>query len=284
MPVSLTFLVDNATQDPHLTAEHGLSVWVVAHGTSVLFDTGQSGAVVPNARRLGVPLERADFIVLSHGHYDHTGGLCRVLSVAKRAVVCLHPEATRSRFSLKEPGRPRPVGMAPDVRKVLATQAHRVRWTPETTRLAPHIGLTGSIPRRSEFEDVGGPFFLDREGRQPDDLLDDQALWIDTPRGAVVLLGCGHAGLVNTLDHVARLTATPRILAVVGGFHLGRASETRLAATRDRLRALAPEVVAPAHCTGERGVAMLRESLPGAWRRGAAGAVLRLGTASDHGH
>jgi 7,8-dihydropterin-6-yl-methyl-4-(beta-D-ribofuranosyl)aminobenzene 5'-phosphate synthase len=266
MSPTVTVLLDNRSRDPELASEHGLSLWIEADGVCLLFDTGQSDAFAGNTRRLGVPLERADHIVISHGHYDHAGGLGSALDAAPQAVVHLHPEAMRTRFSIKDPRRPRSVGIPDSVRNVLEAHASRVRWTHGPTMLTPHLGLSGPIPRRTDFEDVGGPFFRDAEGRSPDDLVDDQALWIDGPSGLVAVLGCGHAGVVNTLLHVEQRTKTRRLNAVLGGLHLVAASERRLSITIDALRERRPSLLAPAHCTGETAMERLREAFPQAWR------------------
>ncbi len=276
MATNLTVLVDNRTQDPGLASEHGLSLWVDAPGARVLFDTGQSGAFAENARRLGVPIELADHIVLSHGHYDHAGGLAIAIEAAPHAAVHLHPEALRTRFSARDPARPRAIGIPTSAHEALEAHASRVRRVVKPTLLTPQLGLTGPIPRQVDFEDTGGPFFLDPEGRRPDDIIDDQALWIDTAEGVIVLLGCGHAGLVNSVRYVQEHLGGRRLRAVLGGFHLAGASAHRLDETLRALREWHPLQVAPAHCTGERATTLLRETFPSAWCPMFAGAQLHF--------
>ena len=135
-------------------------------------------------------------------------------------------------------------------------------------------GLTGPIPRLSGFEDTGGPFYLDPEGTIPDPIEDDMALWIATDRGLVVCLGCAHAGVVNTLEHIIRLTGTDRILAVIGGLHLMSAGQERLDRTVTALRRLAPDRLFPCHCTGDAAAAFLTEALGERVGRAAAGMTL----------
>ena len=118
------------------------------------------------------------------------------------------------------------------------------------TEVAPRIFVTGQIPRKNDFEDTGDPFFLDEALERPDPLLDDQALVLETDRGLAVILGCGHAGVANTLDHVAEHTGERRFHLVLGGLHLRHASSERIHLTVDALRRHRVERVAPAHCTG----------------------------------
>jgi 7,8-dihydropterin-6-yl-methyl-4-(beta-D-ribofuranosyl)aminobenzene 5'-phosphate synthase len=106
-------------------------------------------------------------------------------------------------------------------------------------------------------EDTGGPFFLDTGAHRPDPIDDDLALWIDTPTGLVVCVGCAHAGLVNTLVQVQRLTGGRRVRAVIGGFHLVNADQERLDRTIEALRTLAPDEIMPCHCTGEAAIRTL---------------------------
>lgn len=257
----ITALVDNAG-NPGLRAEHGLSLWIEARGRRVLFDTGQGSALAHNARRLRVPLEKTDAVVLSHGHYDHAGGLAEILKLAPAARVILHPSALFPRFSLHPGKPPRSIGMPPSALDAcLRTRPGQIVWATRPVSVANGISVTGPIPRRNAYEDAGGPFYLDTNRREKDPFVDDQALWIDSPEGLIVCVGCCHAGLVNTLNHIRRTSGSRRIRAVIGGFHLGAASRDRLQRTADALESLSPVLLAPCHCTGARAVRFLRDVL-----------------------
>jgi 7,8-dihydropterin-6-yl-methyl-4-(beta-D-ribofuranosyl)aminobenzene 5'-phosphate synthase len=117
--------------------------------------------------------------------------------------------------------------------------------------------VTGAIPRRNAFEDIADPFFLDDACTQPDPLVDDQALLIRTCRGWAVVTGCGHSGLINTLNYAEELTGTGRMVAVIGGLHLFRASAERIEATIQCLCEFGVELIAPCHCTGFEATALL---------------------------
>lgn len=269
----LTILVDNQARPP-LASEHGFALWIQAEGRRILFDTGQGAALPGNAERLGIDPASADALVLSHGHYDHGGGIARVLEKNPALAVYAHPRVLRSRFAISD-REIRPVQLPGSAMEAL--QRHPdVHWVRREVRLGTDIGLTGPIPRPSTFEDPGGPFYLDPAGRFPDSVDDELALWIGTPAGLVVCVGCAHAGLINTLHLARRQSGLDRIAAVVGGFHLGSADGRRLERTVGALRQLAPERLVPCHCTGARAVRTLQDALGDRVVQGFAGDVWRL--------
>lgn len=273
--VRITILADEQAP-PGLTPEHGFSLWIEAGGRRILFDTGFSGVFARNARALGIDPLSADAVVLSHGHYDHTGGIPHLLREARNPEIYFHPRILVPRYSIRN-GRARAIGAPPETAAALAgVPPEKLRRVLAPLELDERIGLTGPIPRESGFEDTGGPFFLDPEGKHPDPIEDDLALWIGTAAGAIVCLGCAHAGLVNTLARIRRLTGDGRIRAVIGGFHLLNASSERLGLTADFLRRLGPDLVVPCHCTGADAAAALRVALGKAVEPGRAGAAWRF--------
>lgn len=268
--IRISILVDNSAGDG-LVPEHGFSAWVEAGERRILFDTGQGPALEQNASRLGIALGAADHLVLSHGHYDHTGGVAVVFAQAPAVQVHLHEAATAPRYSIRA-GSARPIGM-PDAAQIALSRfpAGRIHHVSGPVELGGGVGITGPVPRASAFEDVGGPFYLDAVGAQPDPIPDDLAIWLRTERGLVILVGCCHAGLVNTLAQVQEVTGEPRVHAVLGGLHLREAGPARLDATIAALEALDVNTIVPCHCTGEAAVARLQGALGDRVRPGAAG-------------
>ncbi len=254
--LKITILVDDKAPEG-LTAEHGLAFWIEFGKARLLFDTGQGPALDVNARTLGIDLSTADMMALSHGHYDHTGGLPLVLERAPGARLHCHPAVTRPRYSIKN-GTAKDVGMPEPARRAVGQlpgkqQSYETRpvlWSSD-------VGLTGPISRRTTYETTGGAFFLDSQGMQPDAIEDDQAFWARTRDGIVVVTGCCHSGLINTLTRVRELAGDGPILAVIGGFHLLNADAERLDRTIDGLREFRPEQLIPTHCTGDGAVAAL---------------------------
>ena len=173
--VKITILVDNQADDG-LFAEHGLSFWIETEGKRILFDTGQGSALEPNARALDVDLGETDIVVLSHGHFDHTGGIPQVLQHARKTNVYCHPGVVQPRFSIRD-GTPKPVQMQREsmaaIEKLPAQSFHRVS---RPVSMSNRIGITGYIPRETSYEDTGGPFYLDSEGMRADPIDDDLAM------------------------------------------------------------------------------------------------------------
>ncbi|MDQ7838897.1 MAG: MBL fold metallo-hydrolase [Thermodesulfobacteriota bacterium] len=271
----ITILVDNQAA-PGLMSEHGLSLWIEAEDKSILFDTGQGSALAANASVLGVDLSEIDILVLSHGHYDHTGGIPQVLKVNEKIEAYCHPGVVQPRYAIRD-GTPKPIQMPREsIVAINKLPAQRLHWVSQPLLLSERIGITGPIPRQTSYEDTGGPFFLDPEGRRVDPIDDDFALWIQTEDGLVICVGCCHAGLVNTLNHVRCLNKGSRVRAVIGGFHLLTASSQRIDQTLAALRSLEPDMVISCHCTGEHAVAALRDALRERVLPGAAGMTYRF--------
>lgn len=276
--VKVTIIVDDKAAEG-LLCEHGFSVWIEVAGRRLIFDTGQGAALAGNVDRLGIDLHSTDILVLSHGHYDHTGGVPLVIAQAPTVEIYAHPAASIPRYSLRE-GVATPIAMPAASRTALEVHSVGVRWITRSQRLAFCLGLSGPIPRLTDFEDTGGPYFVDTDGALPDPIADDLALWIRTDRGLVVVVGCSHAGLVNTLHHALKLSGDTRLHAVLGGFHLNEASEARLAQTMVGLQDLAPDLIVPCHCTGDAAVERLVQSFGERVLPGNAGAVFTFGGAS----
>ena len=260
--IVITVLVENSVQGRGLMAEHGLAFHVQTGPNSLLFDTGQSGLVAQNARRLGVDLACLRAVALSHGHYDHTGGLKAVWELAPGAPLYAHPAVLDPHFARNADGSLRDIGISQDNLTAIHTHAAQMQRTAAPTEVFDGFCVTGEIPRARGFEDAGGPLAPAQGGAQPEAIEDDQALYFDTRDGLVVLLGCAHAGVVNTLRHIRRLTHGRPIQAVFGGMHLLAASPERIAGTVEALRALGIQRLGPAHCTGAAATLRLWQEFP----------------------
>jgi len=268
--VKITILVDNQATEG-LVADHGLSMWIETENKRILFDTGQEGSLKNNARVLGIDLGQTDILVLSHGHFDHTGGVSQVLQRNRNTNVYCHPGIVHTRYSIRNGVAKRIQIPLESMEAIYTLSSEQLHWVRQPAFLSDRIGVTGPIPRKTDFEDTGGPFYLDPQGEHPDPIEDDLALWIHTDNGLVVCVGCSHAGLVNTLHYIQSLNHGRRIRAVIGGFHLLNACPERLEQTIAALRLFEPDLVIPCHCTGELAVTLLRDSLGERISPGAAG-------------
>jgi 7,8-dihydropterin-6-yl-methyl-4-(beta-D-ribofuranosyl)aminobenzene 5'-phosphate synthase len=196
---------------------------------------------------------------------------------ASFAHVYAHPKVTAFRYAIRD-GVSKPIGMVEASKRALESLSpERIHWATEPLEVAEGIMITGPIPRLTRYEDTGGPFFFDKKGEQRDPIDDDIALWISTPKGLVVIVGCSHAGLINTLAHVRSLSNVSKLHALLGGFHLREASNVRIEHTIDELKDFDPDIVIPCHCTGENTVARLKRSLGDRVSVGQAGDAYELG-------
>jgi 7,8-dihydropterin-6-yl-methyl-4-(beta-D-ribofuranosyl)aminobenzene 5'-phosphate synthase len=272
--IVVTTLVENSVHVRGLLAEHGLAFHLQAGPRSLLFDTGQSDLLLHNALKLRISLADAEAIVLSHGHNDHTGGLKAAHEAAPQARLFLHRAALTQKFVRNPDGTTRSIGMDEASAETVRSAANTAVCTRTPTEVLDGIFVTGEIPRQNPFEDTGGPFFRDADSAQPDPLVDDQALYFDTQDGLVILLGCAHAGVVNTLEYIQHLTGGRPIHTILGGLHLLKASPKRMEKTIAAFRRLDIQRLAPAHCTGLPALAQLWTAFPGRCAPCAVGASL----------
>lgn len=247
--VELTMLVENEARGRSIISEHGLSYWLKTDNGALLFDCGQGAAILPNAETLGIDLSEAKHVVLSHGHYDHTGGLPKVLELNREATLWMHPHAIEPKFS-GSGGKVHRISEAYMESQAFSYPPRPICPIEAPTEILPGIMATGSIPRETEYEDTGGDFYLDAAGTVEDPILDDMSLFFKSRDGLVVILGCAHAGVVNTLNYILSLTGENRIDTVIGGMHLLHANDARIDKTIEAFRELKIRRVGPCHCTG----------------------------------
>ncbi len=247
----ITVLVDNCVLPgtSGLRGEHGLAMLVETGDATVLFDTGQSALLLANAARLGVDLSRIRAVVLSHGHLDHTGGLSDLLGHVGGRPVHAHPDALAPKF-VRDDGEARDIGL-PASRSSLERRGAEFALQVGPVEVVPGVLATGPIPRVTDFETVHARFRRGPEAdAEHDCMADDQSLLVQTDAGPVLLLGCAHAGLLNTLFRVRELGAGTRLAAVIGGTHLVDAGAAQLRRTVAELAQFEVNCLAAGHCTG----------------------------------
>lgn len=257
----LTVVVDNLA-GTGLIAEHGYALWIEADDRTILFDTAESKGLQPNCRALDLDLCRVTDLVLSHGHYDHSGGVELVLAKAGGARVYLHQAALQPRYVLRNGTTIEPVRMPERSMQALDHLPEgAIHWLTRPTQLTDRIGVTGPIPRRTGYEDPGAPYFFDQSGQRPDLIDDDVSMWLRTEAGLVICVGCAHAGIVNIVIEITRITGERRIDTIIGGLHLLHAAPERLRHTVQALNALDIGRLVACHCSGAAAVDYLAQHL-----------------------
>ena len=266
-------------------AEHGFSVLIkiFSEGThrTILFDTGLSPeGVVTNARRMGVELANVECIVLSHGHYDHFGGLVNVIKVIERKdlPIIVHDDVFKTRAVINPDGSMREYPRFPSEDQIAPVKYLRRKQS--TLLFDKTILVSGEIPRKTDFEKGFSRHYVFSRGKWLPDpwIWDDQAIIINVKnKGLVVISGCAHAGIVNTTFFARQITGVAKIYTIMGGFHLaGKDCETRIGQTVKMLQQLNPKIIVPMHCTGWRGKYAISKALPQAFVWNSVGNFYRL--------
>jgi 7,8-dihydropterin-6-yl-methyl-4-(beta-D-ribofuranosyl)aminobenzene 5'-phosphate synthase len=278
MKICITTLSENTASSGRFLAEWGLSILIETDEVNVLLDTGRSISASYNADALGIDLSRIDKLVLSHGHYDHTGGLRHVLrKMRKRVEIIAHPDIWAAKYARRHgETTERYIGI-PFQRPELETLGANFNLTAKPVKITDNIMTTGEIPMVTSYEEIE-PYLLVKEadGWQQDKLRDDQALIINTEPGLIVILGCAHRGIINTLYHAQQLTGVKQIYMVVGGCHLMDASKKRILETIAALKELRVQRLGVSHCTGMPAVLVMAQELGDRFFFNNAGTIINL--------
>ncbi|MDP2797380.1 MAG: MBL fold metallo-hydrolase [Methanoregula sp.] len=254
--MNVTILVDNtALFDRFFTAEHGFCAYIEAEGCRVLFDTGYSDAVLKNAQKMKIDLLGLDYIVLSHGHFDHTGGLYHLIRLFTEAILedtsCHLPRLIAHPCCFY----PRPKPPQPDIGAILtADEVQRIMpldLSKDPVSLTPNLFFLGEIERKSSFETTlpGPRRIVLPDGSMPEDrLVDDTSLAFRSREGLVIITGCAHAGICNTAEYAKKICGDSKVHDIIGGLHL-RGSGTQLEGTLAYLKDQNLAALHACHCT-----------------------------------
>jgi len=268
MSIDITCLCDNNVMlSSHLKGEHGISFYIDNGSEVVLFDTGQSFDVLShNANELGIDLRKVEKVVLSHGHYDHTGGLDGLLDLCSPSIYA-HPDIFQRKYK-KVDGEEHYIGIPID-RDSIEARAE-LFLSKDSLSISDGISTTGEVKRVYAEEGVPDIFILkENEDTAKDEIMDDLSLIVKNEKEAMVLLGCNHSGIMNTFTHVKNLINVP-ITTMAGGTHLVAADEARMNATIGLFRDKEIEIHG-FHCTGDEASFKMREGIGYAFKRGFVG-------------
>ena len=255
-------------------AEHGFSmlirVFKDGNTKSVLFDTGiSSDGLVENAEHMGISLSEVESIVISHGHYDHFGGLRSAVKAVNKAdlPIIVHENMFKTRGSANLKGAVRKYPEFPTTAEL--SSAKLVSTKQPSLTADDLVCVTGEIPRKTSFETgyTQHKAFVRGTWKSDPWILDERAVTINIKgNGLVVLSGCAHAGIINTVIYAQQITGTKKVYAVMGGFHLaGKTFENRIQPTIEELQRINPELIVPSHCTGWKAMCAMAKAFPKAF-------------------
>ncbi len=270
-------------------AEHGLAFFIETESCGIrgdcMFDFGMDPVGVSNNMELlGIDIGKADALGLSHGHYDHFMGAAEILKTNRALIKNGTPfyvgkEAFLNRYSLR-PG----AKIATDIGKLDQTEIEAsgvlVSEVMHPIEIIPGGYISGDIERITPYETPSPSLLLKRgDVLVPDDFRGEQALFFNVKsRGLVIISGCAHAGIVNTVKHVQKITSIKKVHAILGGFHLVNAKEEKIRDTIADIKLLNPDIIAPLHCTGFEAVAAFMNAMPDAFILNTAGTCYKFGS------
>ncbi|AKG54348.1 hypothetical protein DGWBC_1728 [Dehalogenimonas sp. WBC-2] len=274
--IRVTTLIDNEPGDG-LHSEWGLSFLVEAYGQRFIFDTGASGKTVDNAKKLGVDLKNIDGIFLSHGHVDHTGGLLDLLAATSTVNIYAQTGIWQKRYS--SGGKRDPdenIGMPGSV-QALEQKGACFHVSEASFFLGSNVYTTGVIPYRSEFEKPNATLLVQQgQDRVIDPFNDELALVIHSKPGLIIVVGCAHRGLINTIKQAQAISGVGHVYAVIGGSHLHDATPEIIEKTITELNRIGVQKLSLCHCTGAAALEMVNHSFKGECIFNHSGASIRL--------
>jgi 7,8-dihydropterin-6-yl-methyl-4-(beta-D-ribofuranosyl)aminobenzene 5'-phosphate synthase len=279
MKTRITILCENLIGKRVGLGEHGFSAFVETDRGNYLFDTGGGHSIVANSLALDKDLRTVRKIFLSHGHYDHTGGLPEVLKLRGNIDVHAHPHVFLDRMAmLEENGKEtkRFVGI-PYKKGYLESLGANFVFNNAFTEVEKGIYLTGEVPRKTPFEKADSRLFSEIDGKTTQDIfLDDQSLILDSERGMILILGCAHSGMINIIHHVINKTGKQKFYAILGGTHLDFLTPKQLEESINVLNQLEIERIGVSHCTGMRAACRLHLEFGDRYFFGSVGSVLEV--------
>jgi 7,8-dihydropterin-6-yl-methyl-4-(beta-D-ribofuranosyl)aminobenzene 5'-phosphate synthase len=277
--MKITIICENTVGRRIGLGEHGFSAFIETERGNYLFDTGSGHSVVRNSLELNKDLRTIEKIFLSHGHFDHTGGLPEVLKLKGRVDVHAHADVFLDRIHVikdNEKETKKFVGLPYKKRYLESLGAHFI-FNKDFMEVEKAVFLTGEVPRKTSFEKPDPVLFSEIDGKTEQDIFsDDQSLILDTKRGLILVLGCAHSGMINIINYVIDKTGKEKFYAVLGGTHLDFLAPEQLEESIKMLKKMKIEKIGVCHCTGMRAAFRLQQEFGDRFFYGHVGSSLDL--------
>lgn len=245
--MEIRVLVENVVYNQGLYGEHGLSFLVKEDGIKILFDTGQTDNIIKNMSAFQEKIEDIDYIVLSHGHYDHTGGLQYILEKNKTAKVLLKRAALDEKVSTST-GKERDISFP--MRNNYKDYPNEFIFVEDSYEISENIKITAKIEKKYEFEDDEKKLFVRKEKLEKDEFDDELFMTIKNGERLNVFTGCAHSGIINILQTAMAVNKMNKIGSIIGGTHLKGKSDERIIQTLKELEKINFLNMYVCHCTG----------------------------------
>lgn len=261
MELKITTLIENMPgEDARLKFEHGLSLYIEFDGRKILFDTGQTGDYIENAELLGIDLKEIDTFIVSHGHYDHSGGVMKTIDLLRPGTkMYVGWEFFEPKYKILEDKSGKYNGNAFTENDISDKSVNLIKVNEDVTVISGNIIIFKNFKRKNDFEKINSKFVIKKDGEIiSDDFFDEIALGLITHKGLVVIAGCSHVGIINILSNIQEKVRIP-IYAVIGGTHLVEADNERIDKTVAAFHEMNIEYIAVSHCTGENAIEKIKK-------------------------
>lgn len=260
--IKFSFLVENKTDNPGIMAEHGLSIYIEACGKKILFDAGATELALVNAKKMGIDLSDTDFAVVSHGHYDHTGGFPGFCRMNEKAPVYIHKNAFRESYGMskgKLEGKNDGIRWSDSDKKQMQG---RLIYTEGPVWISDDMCVTGTVNCEEGFIPTEKFYYRDENGEiTEDDMSHEQCLVIRQPEGLYIFSGCSHRGIISAVNTCKSMFPGEQAAAVIAGMHLYSASDDDRKRIVDMIADENLRCVMPVHCTGIKAICDLKTRL-----------------------
>lgn len=278
LSLKITTLIENSQGDnKELINEHGLSLYIEVDEVKILFDTGKSGDFIKNAESLNVDLSKLDYVILSHGHYDHSGGFTRLVEkIGTSFKLIVGEKFFNAKYKLLEKDIYKYNGN-PFEKEFISPNNIPIKYINEDMfKINEDIMLFSNFERKNNFEKLNENFFIKQGDEYNIDTFSDEIVLAIKLKGYLfVILGCSHIGVVNILETILKRTNMP-IYGIVGGTHLIEADELRLNSTINFLKDKRISILGMSHCTGENAIREIKEKFKDSFMHNNTGTIIKI--------